>query len=61
MLLIFKKSMEPNKCIQFFFFMKMFIKVIPMIFQILMSLGKSRYAIPSGTTQGHCQLHAISQ
>jgi len=28
--------------------MKMFIKVIPMIFQILMGLGKSRCDIPSG-------------
>ncbi len=31
-LLRFQKSTEPNKCIQIHLFMKMFIKMIPMIF-----------------------------
>jgi len=51
--------MKSNKCIQFFL-MKMLIKVIPMIFQNLMGLGKSRCDILM-VTQGHCQLHAIGQ
>ncbi len=46
-LLRFQKSMESNKCIQIFL-MKMFIKVILMIFQNLLGLGKSRCDIPSG-------------
>jgi hypothetical protein len=32
--------------------MKMLICVFPMIFQSLMGQGKSKYDVPSGTTQG---------
>jgi hypothetical protein len=46
------KSMEPNKCIQKIFFMKMFIKMFLMIFQSLTSSRKSRCDVLNDTTQG---------
>jgi hypothetical protein len=43
--------MEPNKCIQIFFYENVHLSVFPMIFQSLMGLEKLRYDVPNGTTQ----------
>jgi hypothetical protein len=48
-----KKSMEPNKCIHQKQIMKIFIEVIPMIFQSSMGLRNKSVMVPCGTTQGN--------
>ncbi len=47
----FSKSMELDKCIHKYFFMKMYIQMFLMIFQSSMGPRKSKSDIPSGSTQ----------